>query len=89
MENPDWWSPNGHVPPLDPKNELGSAWMPIFNDELPISAGFGIHGTNSPQTVGTRCSNGCVRLLNEQASELFWWVRTGSAGGEATQVFIR
>ena len=89
QENPDWWSPNGLVRALDPKNELGSAWIPFSGPTLPIAAGFGIHGTNRPATVGTHCSNGCVRLANEEATEMFWWVRTGSAGGPATPVLIR
>ena len=89
QENPDWWGPNGLVRALDPKNELGSAWIPFSGPTLPIAAGFGIHGTNRPATVGTHCSNGCVRLANEEATEMFWWVRTGSAGGPATPVVIR
>jgi hypothetical protein len=87
--NPPWWGPNGYVPALDEKNELGSVWIPFGGPTLPMGAGFGIHGTNKPSTVGTACSNGCVRLHNEQAKELFWWVRRASAGGEATKVFIK
>jgi len=88
QENPDWWGPNGFVPALDPKNELGSVWIPFSGPTLPLAAGFGIHGTNRPATVGTDCSNGCVRLTNADATEIFWWVRTGSAGGEATKVHV-
>lgn len=89
--NPDWTNPRtgkviryGH-----PDNELGDAWMAIESDEWPKSAGFGLHGTKDPKTVGTRCSNGCVRLQNPQAVELRDWVRTASFGGKATRVFIR
>jgi hypothetical protein len=89
-KNPDWWKPGGkRIPFGHPANELGSAWIAIESDEWPLSSGFGIHGTNRPQTVGTRCSNGCVRLRNAEATELYDWVRTGSAGGEATRVYIR
>ena len=88
-ENPDWWMPGGKKLPYGhPKNELGSAWIAIHSDEWTKDAGYGIHGTNAPRTVGTACSNGCVRLKNSEASEVFWWVRTGSAGGEATKIFI-
>jgi lipoprotein-anchoring transpeptidase ErfK/SrfK len=85
--NPDWWSPNGLVKYGDPRNELGDAWIPIGNAEHPT--GYGIHGTNKPDTVGTNCSEGCVRLRNEEVREVFWWVRTASAGGHATKVVIR
>lgn len=30
----------------------------------------GIHGTNQPETVGTDVSHGCIRLLNEDLSQL-------------------
>lgn len=87
-ENPPWYPPQGGIIPAgDPRNELGSVWIHIGNDQHP--EGYGIHGTNRPDTVGSECSQGCVRLANEQASEFFWWVRTASAGGEATKVLIR
>lgn len=88
--NPDWTNPKtGKVIPYgDPRNELGDAWMAIENDEWPKSAGYGLHGTRSPKTVGTRCSNGCVRLVNPEAVELRDWVRTAK-NGKATRVFIR
>ena len=89
-KNPDWWKPGGKKIPFGhPDNELGSAWIAIVSDEWPVSAGYGLHGTNKPKTVGTACSNGCVRLTNGQATELYDWVRTGSAGGRATRVHIR
>jgi lipoprotein-anchoring transpeptidase ErfK/SrfK len=86
-ENPDWWSPNGKIPFGHPDNELGAVWIPIANDENPTS--YGIHGTNKPATVGTPCSNGCVRLVDEMAKELYQWVRTGRGNGPATIVTIR
>jgi hypothetical protein len=89
-KNPDWWPSGGkRVPFGDPKNELGSAWIALESQMYPLSSGYGIHGTNKPNTVGTRCSNGCVRLVNDQATEMYDWVRTGSNGGQATQVHIR
>jgi len=89
-KNPDWWQPGGKPIPFgDPRNALGSAWIAIESDEWPLTAGYGIHGTNKPRTVGTRCSNGCVRLVNAEATEMYDWVRTGSAGGHATRVYIK
>lgn len=85
--NPDWHSPHGVIPYGDPKNELGDAWIPISSAEKP--KGYGIHGTNKPDTVGTDCSNGCVRLRNEEAVEMTSWVRTARGDGQATRVYIR
>jgi hypothetical protein len=88
QENPPWYPPQGGIIPAgDARNELGSVWIHIANEEHP--EGYGIHGTNKPETVGSECSQGCVRLANDQASEIFWWVRTASAGGQATKVVIR
>ncbi len=91
LRNPRWDPPGGgkSIPYGDPRNELGSAWMAIANDEWPKTASYGIHGTKDPRTVGTRCSNGCVRLKNPQVTELRDWVRTASNGGRATRVIIR
>lgn len=88
QENPDWY-PNGRgrVAAGDPKNELGSVWIHIFSEQHPT--GYGIHGTNHADTVGTACSEGCVRLVNEDAAEIYWWVRTASNGGKATRVLLR
>lgn len=87
QENPDWYAPQGGVIRAgDPRNELGSAWINLLLDGG--RTGYGIHGTNKPDTVGTACSQGCVRLPNAEASEIFWWVRTGRSGGQATVVTI-
>jgi len=85
--NPDWHSPTGVIAYGDPRNELGDAWIPIASAEKP--KGYGIHGTNKPDTVGTDCSNGCVRLRNEEAVEMTSWVRTAKGEGQATRVHIR
>jgi lipoprotein-anchoring transpeptidase ErfK/SrfK len=87
--NPDWWSPDGFIPYGDPRNELGSMWIGIESDRVPEDAGIGLHGTNKAQSVGTRCSNGCVRLENDDALELYGWVRgKDSNGGEPTRIVI-
>jgi hypothetical protein len=85
--NPEWHQPGRVVPYGHPDNELGDAWVAIASPEKPT--GYGIHGTNRPDTVGTMCSHGCVRLRNEEAKEVFWWVRTGRSGGTATRVAMR
>ncbi len=91
--NPDWWAPDGdggtrRIPAGHPENELGAVWIALEGGRLTRSDGIGIHGTNKPETVGTKCSNGCVRLANSDAKEVFWWVRTGSKGGQPTRIKI-
>ena len=37
----------------------------------------GIHGTCFPESIGTRCSEGCVRLRNEDVAELVKHIKVG------------
>src|SRR6185312_9750083 len=38
----------------------------------------GGHGTNAPETIGTRVSSGCLRLTNEDVSDLYSRVSVGT-----------
>lgn len=46
-----------HLPP-GPNNPVGVMWIGLSK------AGIGIHGTNSPQTIGRASSHGCMRTAN-------------------------
>ena len=37
-----------------------------------------IHGTNAPATIGTHVSSGCIRLTNEDVSDLYARVNVGT-----------
>ena len=37
-----------------------------------------IHGTNAPATIGTHVSSGCIRLTNEDVSDLYSRVNVGT-----------
>jgi lipoprotein-anchoring transpeptidase ErfK/SrfK len=37
-----------------------------------------IHGTNAPETIGTRVSSGCLRLTNADVSDLYSRVSVGT-----------
>ena len=37
-----------------------------------------IHGTNAPETIGTRVSSGCIRLTNEDVIDLYSRVSVGT-----------
>ncbi|MGI6093527.1 MAG: L,D-transpeptidase family protein [Veillonellaceae bacterium] len=63
--DPVWMPPRkGYVIPPGPDNPLGHRWMGF----LPL---YGIHGTNAPWAIGLAVSNGCVRMYEEDAQELF------------------
>ena len=37
-----------------------------------------IHGTNAPHTIGQRVSSGCIRLTNEDVTDLYSRVNLGT-----------
>jgi hypothetical protein len=52
-----------------------------FSDVLSYWRGggvIGIHGTNQPDSIGTRASHGCIRMRNEDVTELVKWIRLGT-----------
>ena len=42
------------------------------------SSEYRIHGTNDPTTIGKFVSSGCIRLTNEDVTDLFSRVSTGT-----------
>ncbi len=73
--------------------EQSSAWKHDFNDgygmrkgaygpyfirlKTPGFTGIGIHGTCFPESIGTRSSEGCIRLKNEDLLKLVGYVSRG------------
>lgn len=45
---------------------------------LVLGDGYGIHGTNAPETIGRSVSHGCVRLRNDDIEQLFEMVAVGT-----------
>jgi lipoprotein-anchoring transpeptidase ErfK/SrfK len=74
VEKPTWWRPadNKPIPYGDPEHELGTHWLAWS------IRGFGIHGTNKPESIGTQASLGCVRMLNEEVVQLFALAPSGT-----------
>ena len=54
-----------------PHNPVGSRWM-----GLSIS-GYGIHGTNEPNSIGKAASHGCVRMAKADLEEFYEMVAVG------------
>ncbi len=78
IKDPTWWSPDGPIAPGAPDNELGSRWMGMRALEPGLGEGYGIHATIQPDTIGTEASNGCPRMYDEDARELFQLIRIGT-----------
>ena len=55
----------------DGKGKIEGAYGPWFlRLEIPGHKGIGIHGTHKPESIGTRDTEGCIRLKNEDSDDL-------------------
>jgi lipoprotein-anchoring transpeptidase ErfK/SrfK len=54
-----------------PKNPLGARAIYLG------STIYRIHGTNEPTSIGKAASSGCIRMLNDDVSELYQFVKLG------------
>jgi len=65
----------GIIPPGDPDNPLGSRWIELSKEQGTI----GVHGTNSPQMIGTtRQSAGIFGLREQDVAEVYDMLIVGS-----------
>lgn len=60
------------IPGGSPANPMGVAAMTLAGGE------YAIHGTNRPSSIGGYVSYGCVRMYNEDISDLFNRVSVGT-----------
>jgi LysM repeat protein len=76
LEHPRWYPPGGgFIEYGEEGNPLGERWVG-FRDE-PGANGIGIHGTNDEGSIGTKCSNGCLRMKNADVTELYDFLSIG------------
>jgi lipoprotein-anchoring transpeptidase ErfK/SrfK len=57
-------------------NPLGARAMYLYSGDR--DTGFRIHGSNEPWTIGHAVSSGCIRMLNEDVTDLFNRVKVGA-----------
>lgn len=70
VSNPTYYH-DGKVVPPGPANPVGERWIGLSK------AGYGIHGTNAPRSIGHAASHGCIRMARPDLQQLFAQVRTG------------
>lgn len=70
LENPAYYHPGVVIDP-GATNPLGPRWIGLN------IKGFGIHGTNHPESIGKSASHGCIRLHNRDIQDLFARVQVG------------
>ncbi|WP_021168515.1 Putative L,D-transpeptidase YkuD [Sporomusa ovata DSM 2662] len=56
----------------NPGGVLGTRWMGLNYDA------YGLHGTNAPWLIGKMVSNGCIRMHNAHAEEIFALINVGT-----------
>ncbi len=62
----------------DGKGEIEGAYGPyFFRLATPPHTGIGIHGTHNAASIGTRASEGCIRLNNSDLVKLKEYVYLG------------
>ena len=73
QKNPIWYNEGKAIPFGSKENVLGTRWMALkpTGDTNQHLSGYGIHGTWLPETIGTKSSNGCIRMKNDDVNELF------------------
>ena len=54
-----------------PNNPVGTRWMGLSK------AGYGIHGTNEPNSIGKAASHGCIRMARADLEEFYKLVAVG------------
>ncbi|SDR60789.1 L,D-transpeptidase catalytic domain [Rhizobiales bacterium GAS191] len=57
-------------------NPLGARAMYLYQGDRDTL--YRIHGTNEPESIGTRVSSGCIRLINQDVIDLYDRVHIGS-----------
>jgi lipoprotein-anchoring transpeptidase ErfK/SrfK len=64
-------SAHSYTIPPGPRNPVGIVWIGLNKK------GIGIHGTDSPDTIGRSASHGCIRLANWDAARVVNQVTVG------------
>ncbi|UGY16566.1 L,D-transpeptidase [Bradyrhizobium septentrionale] len=80
-EWPDWTPPPEMIArqPYLPRHMAGGPGNPLGARAMYLGGTiYRIHGTNAPETIGTRVSSGCLRLTNQDVSDLYSRVNVGT-----------
>lgn len=70
VSNPTYYH-KGQIIAAGNGNPVGSRWIGLS------ARGYGIHGTNQPNSIGKAASTGCIRMSKRDLEELFEMVNVG------------
>jgi len=80
-EWPDWTPPQEMIArqPYLPRWVAGGEGNPLGARAMYLGGTvYRIHGTNAPETIGTKVSSGCIRLINADVIDLYDRVTVGT-----------
>ncbi len=80
-EWPDWHPPAEMLQrqPYLPRFMAGGPGNPLGARAMYLAGTvYRIHGTNQPQTIGGRVSSGCIRMTNEDVTDLYGRAKVGT-----------
>jgi lipoprotein-anchoring transpeptidase ErfK/SrfK len=80
-EWPDWTPPPEMIArqPYLPRYMAGGPGNPLGARAMYLGGTvYRIHGTNAPETIGTHVSSGCIRLTNQDVTDLYSRVSVGT-----------
>jgi lipoprotein-anchoring transpeptidase ErfK/SrfK len=80
-EWPDWTPPPEMIArqPYLPRHMAGGPGNPLGARAMYLGGTvYRIHGTNAPETIGTHVSSGCIRLTNDDVTDLYSRVNVGT-----------
>ena len=80
-EWPDWFPPTEMIErqPYLPRFMAGGETNPLGARALYLGKTlYRIHGTNQPSTIGTNVSSGCIRLVNDDITDLYSRIKVGT-----------
>ncbi len=80
-EWPDWYPPQEMIArqPYLPRMTAGGPGNPLGARAMYLgSSEYRIHGTNNPATIGKQVSSGCIRLTNDDVTDLYNRVQLGA-----------
>lgn len=83
LVNPDWTNPRTgeRFDKENPLNPIGERWIGLrgTDPETEALAGYGIHGTIEPGSIGKQRSMGCVRLLDDDVAMVYELLTEGNS----------
>ncbi len=73
--DPAWSNPRTgqRFDPSDPSNPIGDRWIGLqgIDEATQDLAGYGIHGTIEPDSIGRQASMGCIRMLPQDVEIVY------------------